>query len=101
MNLAIFDLDHTLLSGDSDYEWGRYLIDKGIVDGEYFARENKRFFEQYQSGTLDIHEYARFAFKPLTEHPREALEDWRREFVADRIAPIVRPKGRALLESHR
>jgi HAD superfamily hydrolase (TIGR01490 family) len=101
MQLAIFDLDNTLLEGDSDYEWGQYLVNKGLVDREYFSRENRRFFEQYQAGSLDIHEYARFVFKPLMEHPREALERWRREFIAAHIEPMIRAKGRALLTAHR
>jgi len=101
MKLAIFDLDHTLLSGDSDFEWGQYLISLGVVEAEAFERENQRFFDHYRAGTLDIHAYARFAFKPFTEHPMETLNQWRASFLKERILPVVRPRGRRLIEAHR
>lgn len=101
LELAIFDLDNTLLGGDSDYLWGRFLVRKGLVDGELFERENQRFYDEYKAGTLDIHEFLRFSLKPLTEHEPEVLESWRRVFMEEMIAPIILPKARALVDRHR
>lgn len=101
MNLAIFDLDHTLLAGDSDYLWGRFLAEQGHVDGETYERRNKIFYEQYVAGTLDIHEFCRFAFTPLTQNPLETLQRWREQFMRACIEPIVAPLAPALLERHR
>lgn len=101
MTLAIFDLDNTLLAGDSDYEWGRFLCDHGIVDRQAYERANRIFYEQYKAGTLDIHEFARFAFQPLTAHPMERLEAWRERFLHERIRPLILPKARELLAEHR
>jgi HAD superfamily hydrolase (TIGR01490 family) len=101
MNLAIFDLDQTLLTSDSDYLWGRFLVDNGHVDGETYERRNKIFFEQYVDGTLDIHEFCRFAFAPLTQNPLATLHCWREQFVRECIEPIVAPLAPALLERHR
>ena len=69
MNLTLFDLDHTLLAGDSDYLWGRFLVDEGVVDAERYARENDLFHAQYLAGNLDIHAYQRFALAPLLAVP--------------------------------
>ena len=101
MSLAIFDLDNTLLAGDSDYEWGQYLVRKGIVDGEAYERANRAFYEQYKAGTLDIYEFARFAFRPLAENRLEDLHAWRDEFMREQIEPIILPKARELLARHR
>ena len=101
MSLALFDLDNTLLDGDSDYLWGRFLIEQGIVDGERYERENQRFYDEYRNGTLDIHRFLAFMLQPLTEHPLEQLLAWRERFLAEKIEPIVLPKALALLERHR
>lgn len=101
MSLAIFDLDNTLLAGDSDYEWGRFLVDQGVVDASSYERENRRFYAQYKSGDLDIYEFARFAFKPLADNPLADLHRWRDAFVEERIWPLILPKGRALIQQHR
>lgn len=101
MALAIFDLDNTLLAGDSDYLWGRFLVDKEIVDGAEYAAENERFYQAYQAGTLDIHGYLRFALKPLTQHAPHQLQAWRAQFIDEQIRPIVLDQGRELVESHR
>ena len=63
--LCLFDLDHTLLAGDSDYEWGQFLVDRGVLAREEYEAQNAAFFEQYKAGTLDIHEYLGFALRPL------------------------------------
>ena len=101
MNLAIFDLDNTLLAGDSDYLWGRFLVDLNLVDAESYERQNKIFYERYVDGTLDIVEFSRFAFGPLARHPLPKLLEWREQFVRERIEPIVAPLAPALLERHR
>lgn len=99
--LAIFDLDHTLLAGDSDHLWGAFLVAEGLVDGPHYARENDRFYAQYQAGSLDIHAYAAFAFEPLRRLGRARLEPLRERFVAEQIAPIVAAGAPALLDRHR
>ena len=101
MALALFDLDETLLAGDSDYLWGQHLVERGAVDGQAYERTNREFYEQYKQGRLDIFEYCRFAFKPLSEHPLETLKQWRSEFVEEKIKPIMTEKGIATLEKHR
>jgi HAD superfamily hydrolase (TIGR01490 family) len=101
MRLALFDLDNTLLAGDSDFEWAQFLIEKGVLDGEVHEAENKHFYEHYQAGTLDIHAFLDFQLKPLSRHPRKVLEEWHREFMRDRIAPIITRKSRDLVDSHR
>ncbi len=101
MNLAVFDLDHTLLNGDSDYLWGQFLVANDLVDGDYYTRENQRFYDQYAVGTLDIHEFAAFSLKPLTEHPLAMMEAIRARFVTECIAPIVSRDAPALLARHR
>lgn len=101
MNLAVFDLDHTLLNGDSDYLWGQYLVDHALVDRDYYSRENQRFYDQYAAGTLDIHEFAAFSLQPLTVQPLATMEALRQRFVADCIAPIVSRDAPALLARHR
>ncbi|HEY0634370.1 MAG TPA: HAD family hydrolase [Gammaproteobacteria bacterium] len=101
MTLAIFDLDNTLLGGDSDYLWGRFLCEKGIVDGRTYDRENLRFYEEYKAGTLDIHEFLRFSLRPLSEHDMATLTGWHQQFMQEKIAPIMLPKAAALLEKHR
>jgi phosphoserine phosphatase len=73
LSLAIFDLDNTLLGGDSDYLWGRFLVEQGHVDGDHYERENQRYYDEYKAGTLDIYEFLRFSLKPLAEHDMATL----------------------------
>ncbi|MCW8828816.1 MAG: HAD-IB family hydrolase [Gammaproteobacteria bacterium] len=101
MRLAIFDLDNTLLGGDSDYLWGRFLVEQGIVDGEYYARENQRYYEEYKSGQLDIREFLRFSLSPLAKHDMATLQRWHQRFMKQKIAPIMLPKAADLLQKHR
>lgn len=101
MTLAIFDLDNTLLGGDSDYLWGTYLVEAGLVDGEQYQRENRRFYDEYKNGTLDIYEFLAFSLRPLAETALADLLSLRERFMTDRIAPIILQAGRALIEHHR
>lgn len=102
MSLAIFDLDNTLLRGDSDHAWGEYLVEQGAVDRERFASENDRYYAAYLAGTLDIYEFLeQHQLRPLAEHNRATLERWRTEFMQHKIAPLIRPSARALVERHR
>lgn len=101
MSLAIFDLDNTLLGGDSDALWGEFIAEQGIVDAEYYAAENQRFYEQYQAGELDIHEFLNFSLKPLSEHDMDSLNRLHQQFMAEKIAPIMQPAAAQLLNDHR
>ena len=100
MNLALFDLDHTLLPLDSDYEWGQFLVRTGAVDPAEFARRNEEFFAQYQAGTLDPVQYLEFALGTLARFPRPQLDAMHRQFMADVIQPAIRPSALALLRRH-
>ena len=100
MTLALFDLDNTLIGGDSDYLWGRFLVKRGIVDGPAYDARNDHFYQQYVAGTLDVHEYLRFALQPLTEHSPDQLAQWREEFVREWIQPLVLPRGIQLVRDH-
>ena len=101
MSLAIFDLDNTLLAGDSDYLWGRFLVEREIVDGAWYERENQRFYDEYKAGTLDIYEFLAFSLRPLAEHDMQTLAAWHRQFMEEKIRPIMLPAATALLDQHR
>jgi len=102
VSLAIFDLDNTLLRGDSDHVWGEFLIEQGAVDRARFASENNRYYAAYLAGTLDIHEFLeQHQLRPLAAHDRATLERWRSEFVRTRILPLIAAAARALVEKHR
>lgn len=100
MTLGLFDLDNTLLAGDSDYEWGQFLVDRGVLPREEYEAQNAAFFGQYKAGTLDIHEYLGFALRPLAEHAPQDLARWREEFMRARILPMITPAARALVRRH-
>jgi HAD superfamily hydrolase (TIGR01490 family) len=100
MNLALFDLDNTLLAGDSDFEWAQFLIGKGVLDREVHEARNVEFFEQYKAGTLDIHAFLDFQLAPLSRHPRSELDAWHREFLDTRIRPAISAAARALVAKH-
>ena len=102
MSLAIFDLDNTLLRGDSDHAWGEFLVEQGAVQRERFAAENNRYYAAYLAGTLDIYEFLeQHQLRPLAEHDRATLERWRAEFMRTKIAPLITAAARALVEKHR
>lgn len=101
MNLALFDLDNTLIAGDSDFEWAQYLIGRGVLDREVHEARNLEFYEHYKAGTLDIHAFLDFQLAPLARHARAELDAWHREFLATRIRPQIGAAARALVEKHR
>ncbi len=101
MNLALFDLDNTLLAGDSDFEWAQFLIDRGVLDREVYEARNQAFYDQYKAGTLDIREFLDFQLKPLSRHPRPVLDAWHGEYMKERILPMIRDSARALVDKHR
>ena len=100
MRLALFDLDNTLLTGDSDYEWGQFMCDQGVVDRAAYEAQNRVYYEQYKDGSLDIHEYLGFALRPLARHSPEDLARWHAEFMRARIVPMIPPAARALVRRH-
>ena len=100
MNLALFDLDNTLLSGDSDFEWSQFLIEQGVLDRELFEAKNLAFYEQYKAGTLDIHEFLDFQLKPLSRHARKVLDEWHEEFMRRKIRPMMGQTARDLVTKH-
>jgi HAD superfamily hydrolase (TIGR01490 family) len=101
MDLALFDLDNTLLAGDSDYEWAQFLIDQGVLERGPYEAANDRFYHQYKDGTLDIHEFLDFQLEPLARHSREQLERWHEQFMETRIRPMILDKARELVDRHR
>ncbi len=101
MNLAIFDLDNTLINGDSDHAWGEFLVERNIVDRQEYAHNNDKFYRDYKLGALDINAYLHFCLKVLAEHPLEQLLAWREQFLEEKIRPMLLPKAKALIEEHR
>ncbi|WP_370238760.1 histidinol-phosphatase [Neptunomonas phycophila] len=101
MSLAIFDLDNTLLHGDSDHAWGEFLCEKGIVDSELYRQANDTFYHQYVAGTLNIYEFLEFALKPLKELPRDQLNQLHEQFMREKVEPMITEKAEALLKQHR
>jgi len=100
MNLVLFDLDNTLIAGDSDVAWVQFLIGKGALDASAQETRNLVFYERYKAGTLDIHEFLDFQLAPLTQHPRAQLDAWRSEFMDRSIRPMITPAARALVDKH-
>lgn len=100
MNLALFDLDNTLLAGDSDFEWAQFLISRGVVDREIQEAKNIEFYEHYKAGTLDIQAFLAFQLQPLARHPRAELDAWHREYMERHIHPIISPAARQLVTRH-
>jgi HAD superfamily hydrolase (TIGR01490 family) len=100
MKLALFDLDNTLLNGDSDFEWSQFLIGIGVLDRELFEAKNLEFYEHYKAGTLDIHAFLDFQLKPLSRHSRKTLDEWHRQFMRDKVLPMVTRPSRELVNQH-
>ena len=100
MNLALFDLDNTILAGDSDYNWSRFLIQEGYLDGAIHAEKNEKFYADYKAGTLDIFAFVEFQFKPLARNPRTVLNQLLKKYVEEAIKPMITEKARALVKRH-
>lgn len=101
MQLALFDLDNTLLAGDSDFQWGQFLIEQGLLNREEHLEKNLQFYEDYKAGKLDIYAFLAFQLKPLSEHPRSFLDELHARYMQEKIAPMITDKARALVEKHR
>jgi len=101
LTLAIFDLDNTLLAGDSDHAWGEFLVEEGIVDAETYRKANDRFYQEYLNGELNIQTYLEFALQPLSIHSMNELLEWRATFMDKKVRPMLLQKAVELLNSHR
>ncbi|SNR87773.1 HAD-superfamily subfamily IB hydrolase, TIGR01490 [Methylobacillus rhizosphaerae] len=101
MQLALFDLDNTLLAGDSDFQWGQFLIAKGLLNEKEHLARNIAFYEDYKAGRLDIHAFLDFQLKPLSAYKRSELDALHQEFMVEKIRPMITGKARALVEKHR
>jgi HAD superfamily hydrolase (TIGR01490 family) len=101
LSLVIFDLDNTLLRGDSDYAWGQFLIEQHVVDGEVYRRENERYYADYHAGTLDISQFLGFALRPLAHRDRATLDAWHHQYMQSKVLPMITPEARTLVEKHR
>jgi HAD superfamily hydrolase (TIGR01490 family) len=99
--LSLFDLDNTLIAGDSDYGWAKFLIDEGVLDAEAYEARNAAFFADYQAGRLDIRAFLDFQLKPLADHGSDQLCAWRERFVAERIVPMLLPAAQAVVDARR
>jgi len=100
-SLALFDLDDTLLDGDSDSEWGLFLVELGAIDGPAYNARNDEFMAQYRAGTMDIEEFLAFQLYPLSQFTMAQLDAWHEQFMERKILPMIRPGARALLDRHR
>lgn len=101
LSLAIFDLDNTLLAGDSDYLWGQYLVKEGLVDGKEYAEKNQRFYDEYKAGRLDIYEFLAFSLHPLTLFSLAELKDMHAQYMQQLIDGLITPQALALVDKHR
>lgn len=99
MDLALFDLDYTLLDGDSDFSWGEFLCEIGAVDSTYKKR-NRDFYAAYRHGELSITEYIKFALQPLAQNNMQQLLDWRQRFLIEKIKPMITSKAIKLVRRH-
>lgn len=101
MKLCLFDLDNTLLTGDSDYAWAQFLIEQGVLDGAVYEEANDAFYAAYKAGTLNIHEFLAFQLRPLSQYPRTQLDAWHAQFMETKIRPMMSDAARKLVEDHR
>jgi HAD superfamily hydrolase (TIGR01490 family) len=101
VSLAIFDLDNTLIADDSDYLWGQFLVDQGIVDKAYYEEANAKFYSDYKQGTLNITEFLHFSLKPLADNKPDDLYRWRNQFIETTIRPLLLKPAQQLIAKHR
>jgi len=97
LELVLFDLDNTLLDGDSDYEWAQFLIEQGVLERASYEQRNQDFFDQYKAGTLDIYAFLDFQLAPLAQYPRTQLDAWHAGFMAEKIRPMIKEASRRLV----
>lgn len=100
MKLALFDLDNTLLDGDSDYAWAQFLIEEGVLHAGDYNAKNEWFYERYKDGTLDIHEFLDFQLAPIARRPRPQLDAWHNEFMQRKVRPMILPRAPELIARH-
>lgn len=101
MKLAIFDLDNTLIGGDSDCLWGEFLSEQGYIDSDAYQKGHEIFYEQYTQGIMDIYEFLEFQLKVLADNDKQKLEEWRKTYIEEKIKPLMLPKAIELIEKHR
>lgn len=99
-SLALFDLDHTLLNGDSDHAWGHFLAEQGVVNGDEHRQRNEAFWAQYKDGTLDINAYLRFALAPIAGKSDADLAVLQATFMREKIEPMIGSAALRLLKKH-
>jgi HAD superfamily hydrolase (TIGR01490 family) len=100
-NLALFDLDNTLLAGDSDYNWSLFLISEGLLDAKTHHDRNEQFYADYKAGQLNIVEFLKFQLKPLSEHPKAFLDELHKKYMQNVIRPMMTEKAQALVNKHK
>jgi len=100
-NLALFDLDNTLLAGDSDYNWGLFLINEGLLDGASHQARNEQFYQDYKNGTLDIYAFLEFQLRPLSQHPKKLLDELHHRYMDKVIRPMMTQKAQDLVNKHK
>jgi HAD superfamily hydrolase (TIGR01490 family) len=101
VSLAIFDLDNTLIADDSDYLWGQFLVDRGIVDKDQYESANAKFYDDYKQGTLNIVEFLNFSLQPLANNDTQQLYQWRAQFIQEVITPLLLQPAQQLIDKHR
>lgn len=101
MNLALFDLDNTLLAGDSDFQWGQFLMEEGLLEREKHEARNLQFYEDYKAGNLDIYAFLDFQLKPLSHHPRAKLDELHQQYMERKVRPMMTEKARVLVNKHK
>lgn len=101
MSLALFDLDFTLLRGDSDHAWGHFLAERELVDPETFIERSDHYLAEYNAGRLDIHEFLAFQLAPLAQQRYDTLVELRDAYLAQKIHPFITDPARELVEYHR
>ena len=101
MTLALFDLDNTLLSDDSDYRWGQFLAERQLIDSKEHTKKNDAFYQQYADGTLNIHEFCAFSFEFLTTKSMSELASLHEDFMQTQIQQSMSKKSKALIAQHK
>ena len=101
MSLAIFDLDNTLIGGDSDFLWGEFLGEEGVVDANAYREKNKYFYQQYDLGVLDIYAWLDFCLEPLSRHSMAELQEFHHRFMIQKIEPIILDKAQNCINRHK